>query len=342
MKLIVTFILLFLIQIGFSQTVKSKDGIELGKRSDIIESCVGGAREKAMSVKGMEFNIADYCSCVCDELIPNLYFRDMEAAMKEDKLIDLFLEEENLNILLGCLDGNYTVDESYEFNAENESELTIEAAKRQCIKEIINDPEMSATWSEDLAEEYCSCALNKLYSEGYTYKDLMQIEDENSETFNEIAVPCVTEVLAAKKENKNEYVLSDIIGENEVSQVELIDYLGQGYKIKLTIGGISKYFLFDTGASDLIINGDLERELLIEGIINKESYTGTQTYLMANNTEAEAQLAVINGINIGDYTVNNVKIGILKEGSLLCGKGFLDKFKKWELDKENKILTLYK
>ncbi len=342
MKLFFILISFLLIQAGYSQTIRSKDGIELGPREDFIESCAGGARDQIINLKGMDIKTYDYCSCVCDELIPNLEYREMETAMKEDKLVDLFLQEDNLEIILNCLEGNYTIDESYEFNKENENEFTIEVAKIQCVKGILTDPEMSDTWNEAMAEEYCNCAIEKLYSKGYTYKDLLEIEDENSETFNEIAVPCVSEVLANNPSDNNTYNPNDIIGKNEISKVELIDYLGQGYKIKLIIGGVSKYFLFDTGASDLIINSDLERELLIEGVITKQSYIGTETYLMANNEEEQAQLAIIDGVTIGDFNVNNVKIGILKEGSLLCGKGFLDKFKKWELDKENKILTLYK
>jgi predicted aspartyl protease len=50
----------------------------------------------------------------------------------------------------------------------------------------------------------------------------------------------------------------------------------------------------------------------------------------------------VDNITIGDYVLNNVVIAVIDEGSLLCGKSFLDKFKKWELDKENNFLILYK
>ena len=50
----------------------------------------------------------------------------------------------------------------------------------------------------------------------------------------------------------------------------------------------------------------------------------------------------VDNITIGDFTLNNVIIGIIDGGSLLCGKSFLDKFKKWEIDEKNKVLILYK
>jgi predicted aspartyl protease len=70
--------------------------------------------------------------------------------------------------------------------------------------------------------------------------------------------------------------------------------------------------------------------------LNKTEYT------LANNQTINAQLVKIDHVVIGDYTLNNVVIAIIDEGSLLCGKSFLDKFKKWEIDKPNNVLILYK
>ena len=50
----------------------------------------------------------------------------------------------------------------------------------------------------------------------------------------------------------------------------------------------------------------------------------------------------IKEIEIGDYIINDVVIGIIDEGALLCGISFLDLFKKWEIDKDSNSLILYK
>ncbi len=63
---------------------------------------------------------------------------------------------------------------------------------------------------------------------------------------------------------------------------------------------------------------------------------------MANNKKIKGQYIKINNITVGDYKVNNVIISVVEEGSLLCGKSFLDKFKKWEIDMPNKTLILFK
>lgn len=331
-----------------AQVVKSKDGISLGKRSEFISSCTKGADEKLMSINGIEIETYKYCACVCDNLIPTINSWELEKAVKENKMIDLFLKDKNLEILMQCLEGNFKLNEDYKFEYSNStefsSELQSKVAVETCVKEIMSDSENKDIWTNELAEEYCDCAINRLFSAGYTYKDILEIEDENSESFNEIVMPCVAEVLKDKTEFKssNTYNIDDITGGGYRSLIPLIDNLGQGYKVKITISGVTKYYLFDTGASDLIIDRDTERELLLNGVLKRENYLGKTEYILANNQTIQAQEVKVNNIVIGDYTLNNVVIAIIDNGSLLCGKSFLDKFKRWEIDIQNNFLILYK
>jgi clan AA aspartic protease (TIGR02281 family) len=331
-----------------AQVMKTKDGVSLGKRSEFISSCTKGADKKLMNINGMEIETYKYCACVCDNLIPTINSWEIEKAVKENKMTDFFLKDKNLEILMQCLEGNFKINEDYKFEYSNSSEFSPELQNKvtvkNCIKEIMSDPENKDIWTNELAEEYCDCAINRLFSAGYTYKDILEIEDENSESFNEIVMPCVAEALKDKTEFKssNTYNIDDIKGGGYRSLIPLIDYLGQGYKIKITISGVTKYYLLDTGASDLIIDRDTERDLLLNGVLKRENYLGKTEYTMANNQTIQAQEVKINNIIIGDYTLNNVVIAIIDEGSLLCGKSFLDKFKKWEIDKQNNFLILYK
>ena len=100
--------------------------------------------------------------------------------------------------------------------------------------------------------------------------------------------------------------------------------------------------MFDTGATDLTIDSDTERELLLNGTIKRADYIGEKEYELADGKTVTGQIVKVNKITIGNYTVNNVTIAVLKNGSLLCGKSFLDKFKKWELNKDKMELVLYK
>jgi hypothetical protein len=80
--------------------------------------------------------------------------------------------------------------------------------------------------------------------------------------------------IKTKKEFKstNVYNINDIKGGSYRSLIPLTDYFGKGYKVKITIAGVSKYYLFDTGASDLIIDRDTERELLLNGVSPNQAH----------------------------------------------------------------------
>jgi hypothetical protein len=327
------------------QAVKTKDGVPIGQRSDFITKCTKGADKKLMNIKGVEVESSKYCACVCDNLIPTINSWEIEKAIRENKTADLFLKDKNFEILMKCLEGNYKFNDDYIFGQKTDSpELQKKIGIKNCVNEIIKDDEMKDIWTKELAEKYCECAINKLLSAGYTYKDILEIEDENSSTFNEIAVPCVSEILNTKEEFKssNSYNINDIKGGGYRNLVPLTDYFGKGYKVKITIGGVTKYYLFDTGASDLIIDRETERELLINGVLKRENYLNKIEYTLANNQTVKGQKVKVDNIAIGEYTLINVVITIIDEGSLLCGKSFLDKFKKWEIDKQNNFLILYK
>lgn len=324
-----------------AQDVRSKDGKVLGERGEFISSCTQGADKELMNINGLQIEAYKYCACICDNLIPNLNSWEMKSAMEENKLVDLFLKEKNWEVILECLDeGNLKIEDDYEYS--NNSELEIEIGIKSCVYEILNDEENKDIWSEKLAKEYCTCCVNKLISAGYTYKDLLEIEDINSPSFNEIVLPCMPELFMEEFKSSNSYNINDIQGGSVKSFIPLIDYLGIGYKLKINVSGSIKYFLFDTGASDLIIDKTIEKELLLNGSLKKENYLNKTEYELANNEIVEGQMVKVDNITIGDYTLNNVIIGIIDEGSLLCGKSFLDKFKKWEIDKKNKVLILYK
>ena len=61
----------------------------------------------------------------------------------------------------------------------------------------------------------------------------------------------------------------------------------------------------------------------------------------ANNT-TEIEYYKIDGLKIGEYTVNNVVVMVGKKVSLLFGTGFLEKFSDWSGPGKKGILKKYK
>ena len=86
--LIYTLTLVVMFTSSNAQDVKTKDGIAIGKRSDFIKSCVKGANKKLMNFNGLEIETEKYCSCVCDNLIPQINSWEMQEAAKENKMYD--------------------------------------------------------------------------------------------------------------------------------------------------------------------------------------------------------------------------------------------------------------
>lgn len=328
-----------------SQEVKTKDGVSIGNRKDFISDCAKGAQVSTEKTEGIKITEYSYCACFCDNLIPNIYSWNLKKALKENNLSELLIEDNNFKIFMDCIENNVKLTNNYKFEYPENNESYKILGVKSCVDEIINNKEMMDDfWTKEMAEVYCNCAIGKLLNSGYTFEDLQKIEDENSTIYNEVVLPCVSILFEDDiiLEPENLYESNDIKGKTEQSIVPLIDNIGQGFKLKISIGGIERYFLFDTGATDLIIDRNTERDLLIEGVLKKENYLYKSEYKLANNQIINAQMVRIDNIHIGEYTVNNVIIGVIDEGSLLCGKSFLDKFKKWELDSKNKVLILYK
>lgn len=314
-------------------------------RQEFISTCTSSAEKEVYNIQGLEINSYRYCACICDNLIPELYVSEIEEAMNKNDIYSLFYTKKNIGILMSCIEPNMELKDDYNFGQhEDLSETQKTFFIRACVNGVFEDPLSSELFTYKEAENYCICAIDKLIERGYSYEQLLEIENMESEAFNEIAVPCVTEVLGGNSNSivVNEYIPRDISGDNYVSNINLVDYFGNGYKIKLSIDGVTKYFLFDTGSSDLIINSDLERELLLNGSLTKEDYLGTEFYEMANNETVEARVVRLDNIKIGDYYVNNVVVAIIDNGSLLCGLGLLNKFQKWNFEESSNVLSLYK
>jgi predicted aspartyl protease len=327
-----------------SADVKTKDGISFGNRNDFVKLCVDNVHNEMININGVEINTHKYCSCVCDNLIPNINSWEFKKASEEKNLEELMFNDENFKILMNCLENNYEVNHDFKFGQYENKEFDKKVGIKNCVQNIISNDNLKDLWTKDIAEDYCQCAINKLYDNGYTFKDIMEIGNENNPGFNEIIIPCIQEILESKTLNDsvNSDKSKEIIGNVDQSKVPLTDYFGKGYKIKISIEGIEKYYLFDTGASDLLIDGDIERELLLNGKLKRENYLGKAEYILANNQKVSANKIKVDNIIIGDYTLNNVVISVIDNGALLCGKSFLDKFRKWEIDTQNKVLILYK
>jgi len=127
----------------------------------------------------------------------------------------------------------------------------------------------------------------------------------------------------------NIYDSSDINGsKSEKCEITLINDFGNSYKINITVDGIKKQYVYDTGATYLSINTNMENELILQGKIKDEDYYPPKKFQIASGEIIEKRIVRLDNIKIGDYIVNNVFATINDsndDGVLLCGLGLLKK-----------------
>lgn len=329
------FILCILPQV-FTQTVYSQDGVELGDRSELIESCIEGMAEEVVLDEGLNFSPRAICSCMIDQLLPKMTVDDfLSLTTLDDEEIENILLVKYFQDILVCL-GKEEPGVDSELSLRNE-------IVESCVDQMGNDQHLAdAGFSHSQAWHFCSCAVDKILLKGYSYEQILHAEDENGAFFNEVIMGCIDHLMDVSGLVSNFYNPSDISGGDESSQVTLLNFASMGHKVKLSICGVEKYFLFDTGASDMLISQELADELQRQGCIGEDNYLGETQYVTADGKTVNAVNLVLNNVKIGDYTVDNVVVGVIDGASLLCGLGLLQKFQKWEVTNGGQALLLFK
>lgn len=114
------------------------------------------------------------------------------------------------------------------------------------------------------------------------------------------------------------------------------------YYIPCKVNGLSLSFVFDTGASDVIISLSEALFMLKNGYIEEKDLTGTEYYRIANGDLAEGTKLLIRKFEIGNKTLYNIEASIVHSLSapLLLGQSALSKFGSVSIDFNNNEIKL--
>jgi aspartyl protease family protein len=115
---------------------------------------------------------------------------------------------------------------------------------------------------------------------------------------------------------------------------------GGVYHIPCKINGSEMEFIFDTGASDIIMSLTEAMFLYKQKKLSDNDFFGVAQYQIANGSIAEGTVVNLRSVMIGNKTLNNVKASIIHntEAPLLLGQSALAKFGKISIDyKKNEI-----
>lgn len=327
---------------GDAQKVFSKDGVYLGERSSFMAECVRAGTGQLLEIGGVRIDFDSYCGCVADELLPSITSQEFAEAAERDAIDELLARADLFELLMHCLEDKVEIDDDFNYGQMANNQM-LDVAIRSCAFEMQKDPSLAGVFDEVSALAYCACVMEELSMKGLTYGDVLDAESEGSIALVEVGLPCLESVLGFSlygEEFSNVYDPYDITGDAAQIEIPMQHVAGSGFQVKIGVGGIERYFLFDTGASDMCIDHSLEQRLLTEGKISPSDYLGENEYQLADNSVVLARMVRLNNITIGDYRVDNVVVAVIDGGSLLCGMGFLDKFSNWEFDGRSKVLRL--
>lgn len=316
------------------------DGYEIGMRSEILDVMIEGMRDTNPDFfikDGNDEVVYQYFACIVDNLFNNIEYEEYIQISEEGGIEEFMFSEKNFGVISDCAEMHMSniFESDYKICDIYNNPYAIKA----CAHEVAESSDIDLTYEE--AEVYCTCVMEKAIENGVTYGEILDFEDQTSAYFNEIITPCFFEALG-DEHFVNKYDSDDISGGSESSKVPMVELVSSGYNVKLSFAGLDKYFLFDTGAADMVIDSEIEEHLIEQGIIEEEDYLQEEYYYLANNEMVVGRLVSIDEVKIGDYVINNVVVAIIDNGSLLLGKSFLDKFSSWEIDVKNKFLIIYR
>jgi aspartyl protease family protein len=106
------------------------------------------------------------------------------------------------------------------------------------------------------------------------------------------------------------------------------------YLVPIRINGVLMEFIFDTGASDIIISATEALFLFKQGKLSENDFIGKQQYMIADGSISEGTIIILRTVKIGNKTLTDVKASIVHNTNapLLLGQSALSKFGKISID----------
>jgi hypothetical protein len=210
-----------------------------------------------------------------------------------------------------------------------------------CVKGIQKNTER--TLNLEKLNNFCACQRELIKTKKLTDAEVETLSNPNSILFYEVMYKCGDPFDDKKSYDLswNEKAVHDISGPAS-DTINVLTLNGMTY-VKVKTGSMIQFWLFDTGASDLLISKDMEADLKKEGVITASNYLGVGEYEMANGDVDTCRKYRIDNIRIGKFTVNNIVVAVTEKGKrIIVGKGLLNKFTTWILNNKENSLILNK
>lgn len=113
------------------------------------------------------------------------------------------------------------------------------------------------------------------------------------------------------------------------------------YYVPCAINGINMEFIFDTGASDVVMSLTEALFLYKQGKLTDDDILDDVTFQVADGSISEGVIVNLKTVTIGDKTLRNVKATIVSnmEAPLLLGQSALSRFGILSIDYNRNMIT---
>ncbi|MDB5202935.1 MAG: hypothetical protein JWQ27_2344 [Ferruginibacter sp.] len=317
---------------GQAEFILTKEGRSILKRRQLIASCL-----KTLHKDKTDKTAVSICECQTDKFnghFTNKQYKkhssngiiNLSGLVAEDSLFEKEIQKCYTN------SGKTLLLQAEGFESEFVS---------NCIKSIQNNTEKKLDINR--LTTFCTCQLNLVKTKKISDAEMETLSNPNSLLFYEIMYKCGDPFSNEEPfdKNWNRNLEKDIIGPL-TDTINILTLNGLTY-VKVKTGITTQFWLFDTGASDLLINKEMEKDLKIQNIITDANYLGIGEYEMANGMIDTCRRYRINNIQIGKFSVNNIVVAVTDKGKrIIVGKGLLNKFSNWVLNNRDNTLILTK
>ena len=112
--------------------------------------------------------------------------------------------------------------------------------------------------------------------------------------------------------------------------------------LNVTIDGVTGEFIFDTGASSIVINASMFNQLQRRGKVPHHAIVGNTYVTIADGSIVTATLARLQNFEVGNLHLDEVEVLIMpgSDAPLLIGQSFFRNFGKLTIDNANNLLLL--
>jgi hypothetical protein len=109
-----------------------------------------------------------------------------------------------------------------------------------------------------------------------------------------------------------------------------------------SINGVKGKFLFDTGASGVVINPGFFQQLKSQGLIDQSDYLGNTNVVGINNIKVNVEIYHIKSLNIDSFRAYDLQAFLMPDtnAELIIGQSVFEKLGKVSIDNQNNVLTV--